>query len=190
MKYAPSENISPLLVKEGDAKALSSFVAFQWERSTLQTAVAVSPLVNSVKWPRRTAEYTVCPYDSLHFKFVFSEKATKFEEIFVVLLTRASCSVHAIALLSKSRQRVFRNKCGQVVLYKLQIHLTASFFGSGPMPTPMKSQNTTIWGSGDPASAQWSQPSMFCYWCPLFADNRAVDSFLNPGVFIVIAKLQ
>ena len=86
------------------------------------------------------------------------------KKIFVVLLTRASCSVHAIALLSKSRQRVFRNKCGQVVLYKLQIHLTASFFGSGPMPTPMKSQNTTIWGSGDPASAQWSQPSMFCYW--------------------------
>ena len=35
-------------------------------------------------------------------KFGFSEKATKFEKIFVVLLTRASCSVHATAYLSKS----------------------------------------------------------------------------------------
>ena len=35
-------------------------------------------------------------------KFGFSEKATKFEKIFVVLLRRASCSVRAIAYLSKS----------------------------------------------------------------------------------------
>ena len=51
--------------------------------------------------------------------FGFSEKATKFEKIFFVLLTRASCSVRATAYLSKSRQRFFQNKCGQVVLYKL-----------------------------------------------------------------------
>ena len=38
-------------------------------------------------------------------KFGFSEKATKFEKIFVVLLTRASCSVHAIVYLSKSWRR-------------------------------------------------------------------------------------
>ena len=35
-------------------------------------------------------------------KFGFSEKATKFEKIFVVLLTIASCSVPATAYLSKS----------------------------------------------------------------------------------------
>ena len=35
-------------------------------------------------------------------KFWFSEKATKFEKIFVVLLTRASCSVRPTAYLSKS----------------------------------------------------------------------------------------
>ena len=33
-------------------------------------------------------------------KFGFSEKARKFEKMFVVLLTRASCSVRAIAYLS------------------------------------------------------------------------------------------
>ena len=36
-------------------------------------------------------------------KFGFSEKATKFEKIFVVLLTTALCSVRATAYLSKSR---------------------------------------------------------------------------------------
>ena len=51
-------------------------------------------------------------------KFGFSEKATKFEKIFVVLLTRASCSVCATVNLSKS-QKDFSKKCGQVVLYKL-----------------------------------------------------------------------
>ena len=40
-------------------------------------------------------------------KFGFSEKATKFEKIFVVLLTRASCSVRATTYLSKSRRRFF-----------------------------------------------------------------------------------
>ena len=39
---------------------------------------------------------------ALVVKFGFSEKATKFEKIFVVLLTRASCSVSATAYLSKS----------------------------------------------------------------------------------------
>ena len=51
-------------------------------------------------------------------KFGFSEKATKFEKIFVVLLTRASCSVRTTAYLSKSRRNFFF-KCGQVVLCKL-----------------------------------------------------------------------
>ena len=41
-------------------------------------------------------------------KFAFSEKATKLKKIFVVLLTRASCSVHATAYLSKSRRRFFK----------------------------------------------------------------------------------
>ena len=37
------------------------------------------------------------------------------------LLTRASCSVRTTAYLSKSRRRFLKNKCGQVVLYKLYI---------------------------------------------------------------------
>ena len=41
-------------------------------------------------------------------KFGFSEKATKFEKISVVLLTRASCSVRATAYLSKSWRRFFK----------------------------------------------------------------------------------
>ena len=41
-------------------------------------------------------------------KLGFSEKATNFEKIFVVLLTRASCSMLATAYLSKSRQRFFK----------------------------------------------------------------------------------
>ena len=41
-------------------------------------------------------------------KFGFSEKATKFEKIFVLVLTRVSCSVHATVYLSKSLQRVFQ----------------------------------------------------------------------------------
>ena len=42
-------------------------------------------------------------------KFGFYEKAIKFEKkFFVVLLTRASCSVLAAAYLSKSRRRFFK----------------------------------------------------------------------------------
>ena len=37
-------------------------------------------------------------------KFGFSEKATKFEKIFIVLLTRALCSVRATGYSSKSRR--------------------------------------------------------------------------------------
>ena len=51
-------------------------------------------------------------------KFGFSKKATKFEKIFVVLLTRASCSVHATAYLSKSWRRFF--KTNVVKLYRQQ----------------------------------------------------------------------
>ena len=40
-------------------------------------------------------------------KFGFSEKATKFEKIFIVLLTRVSCSVCATVYLSRSRHRFF-----------------------------------------------------------------------------------
>ena len=48
-------------------------------------------------------------YFTMNFlKFGFSEKVTKFEKIFVVLLTRASCSVRATAYLSKSQRRFFK----------------------------------------------------------------------------------
>ena len=41
--------------------------------------------------------------------------------------------------------------------------LTASFFGNVPMPTPTKSQNPTIVGSGDLDIAQMSHPSKLRY---------------------------
>ena len=44
----------------------------------------------------------------VYLKFGFSEKATKYEKIFVVLLTRATLSVRATAYLSKSGQRFFK----------------------------------------------------------------------------------
>ena len=43
-------------------------------------------------------------------KFGFSEKATKFEKIFVVLLTRASCSVRTTAYSELSIKRTGCNK--------------------------------------------------------------------------------
>ena len=54
---------------------------------------------NQGKKVQKLASLTVQP----HLKIGFSE-ATKFEKIFVVLLTRASCSVRATAYLSKSRR--------------------------------------------------------------------------------------
>ena len=39
------------------------------------------------------------------------------------------------------------------------------------MPTLTKWQNTTILGSGDLISAQWSHLRRFYYWRPSFADN-------------------
>ena len=63
---------------------------------------------------------TFSSFDQL--KFGFSEKATNFEKIFVVLLTRALCSVHTRgahnSVLVKKSKKIFQNKCGQVVLYK------------------------------------------------------------------------
>ena len=55
-------------------------------------------------------------------KFGFSEKATKFEKIFIVLLTRAACSVRATAYTSKSRQRLFKTmmKCG-LLFFEFQV---------------------------------------------------------------------
>ena len=60
-------------------------------------------------------------------KFGFSEKATKFEKIFVVLLTRALCSVRATAYLSKSWQRFF--KTNMVKLYYTNFTDTTIFGG-------------------------------------------------------------
>ena len=51
---------------------------------------------------------------ALVVKFGFSEKATKFEKIFVVLLTRLSCSVRVRADLSKSRQIFFKTNVAKL----------------------------------------------------------------------------
>ena len=48
------------------------------------------------------AQWEEIEFEVAFLKFGFSEKATKFEKIFVVLLTRAECSVRATANLSKS----------------------------------------------------------------------------------------
>ena len=57
--------------------------------------------------------------DDIEVKFGFSEKATNFEKIFVVLFTRASCSVRATAYLSKSRRRFFKTNMVKSISYKL-----------------------------------------------------------------------
>ena len=56
-----------------------------------------------LRWYQRRFDYIF--YFSL--KFELSEKAIKFEKIFVILLTRASCSLCETAYLPKSRRRFF-----------------------------------------------------------------------------------
>ena len=65
----------------------------------------ISHLLETLKLELSTSATLV---EEVEVKFGFSEKATKFEKIFVVLLTRASCSVRATAYLSKSRRRFFK----------------------------------------------------------------------------------
>ena len=50
----------------------------------------------------------------IQLKFGFSEKATKFEKIFVVLLTRVLCSVRATANLSKSWRRFLKTNVAKL----------------------------------------------------------------------------
>ena len=52
--------------------------------------------------------FRISNYSKIILKSVFSEKATKFEKIFILLLTRAWCSVPATAYLSKSQRRFFK----------------------------------------------------------------------------------
>ena len=83
--------------------------------------------------------YIVCQqlqvilYQSLSFfnqlKFVFSEKATKFAKIFIVLLTRASCSVRATAYLSKRRRRFFKTNVDKLYY----TNFTVNSFLVGPL---------------------------------------------------------
>ena len=54
------------------------------------------------------SSYLILAFHGDLLKFEFFEKATKFEKIFAILLTRVSCSVHATAYLSKSRRRFFK----------------------------------------------------------------------------------
>ena len=52
-------------------------------------------------------------------KFGFSEKATKFEKIFVALLTRALCSVRGIAYLSKVDEDFYKQMCSSCIIQTL-----------------------------------------------------------------------
>ena len=62
----------------------------------------------------------------------------------------------------------FRQRCA---IYWDTYLWTASFFKTGEMATPTKSQNLIILGLGVLASTQWSQPSRFRHWHPSFGDN-------------------
>jgi hypothetical protein len=53
-------------------------------------------------------------------KFEFSEKATKFEKIFVVLLTRVSFSVRATGYLSKSCRRFLKTNVDKLYYTNLK----------------------------------------------------------------------
>ena len=59
-------------------------------------------------------------------KFGFSEKATKFEKIFVVLLTRASCYCARNSILVKKLTKIFFFKCG--LLRKPKLYLLFFIF--------------------------------------------------------------
>ena len=61
-------------------------------------------------------------------KFRFSEKATKFEKIFVVLLTRSSCSMPATAYLSKSRRRFLKTNVDNSYYTNFTKNLSFSLF--------------------------------------------------------------
>ena len=70
--------------------------------------------------------------------------------------------------------KLLRGSAKYLLLMKIcffLVHLTASFFESGPMLTPTKVQNPTILGSGDLVSTQWSHPCRFCHWFPSFGNN-------------------
>ena len=76
-----------------------------------------------------------------NLKFGFSAKATKFEKVFVVLLTRASCSVRAAAYLSKSRQRFFKTNVVNsmtTLLTHTVAHSTKPSFRSKTNNQPLK----------------------------------------------------
>ena len=73
---------------------------------------------------KRRRNYILLQAEQMHktiyiLKFCFSEKATKFEKIFVLLLTRASCSVCPTPYLSKSRQRFFKQLWSSHILQTL-----------------------------------------------------------------------
>ena len=51
------------------------------------------------------------------------------------------------------------------------LDLTASFFETGAMATPSKSQNPKFLNVGVPASSQWSQPRKFHHWQTSFGNN-------------------
>ena len=58
-------------------------------------------------------------------KFGFSEKATKFEKIFVVLLTDKSvvfCARNSVLV-----KKIFKKKCGQVMIQTLTSHVVTFF---------------------------------------------------------------
>jgi hypothetical protein len=52
-------------------------------------------------------------------KFGFSEKAKKFKKIFVVLFDKSVVFCARISVFVKKLTKIFKNRCGQVILYKL-----------------------------------------------------------------------
>ena len=57
--------------------------------------------------------------DVMEIKFWFSEKATKFEKILHGTFDKSVVFCARYSVLVKKLTKIFKNKCGQVVLYKL-----------------------------------------------------------------------
>ena len=105
IKFRYCEKTIKLVTSKQSMRFLQFFVTFLEYPNFLVQFL----LVERRKWFHKYFCKQCLHKDLVFIKFGFSEKATKFEKIFVVLLTRASCSV----------RKIFQNKCGQVVLYKL-----------------------------------------------------------------------
>ena len=106
-------------ILQAEAQSFERRISFVWVKGNFACSTTTQPNKHS-----RTYLVVI---GRLEIKFGFSDKATKFEKIFVVLLTTALCPVRATAYLSKSWQRFF--KTNMVKLYYTNFTDTTIFGG-------------------------------------------------------------